>query len=144
VGEAPKRGSKGEAPERGSKGEAPERGSNGEAPERGRETKPPSVGRKTKPPSMGEAPKRRSEGEAPEHGHTQMLIHEVRNLNFIAWCRRHNVGRGLLPTPDYIVEGVEETALLAKDRSGATARRSMGSLRLSPFSGCVGGMPLPG
>jgi hypothetical protein len=46
--------------------------------------------------------------------------------------------------PDYIVEGVGETALLAKDRSGATVRRSMGSLRLFPFLGCVGGMPLPG
>jgi hypothetical protein len=52
--------------------------------------------------------------------------------------------RGLLPMPNYIVEGVEETALLAKDRSGATARRSMGSLRLSLFSSCIGGMLLPG
>jgi hypothetical protein len=108
----------GEAPERGSKGEAPERGSKGEAPERG------------------------SKGGAPER--TQMSNHRSRNLNFIAWCRRHNVGCELLPTPDYMLEGVEETSLLAKDRSGATARRSMGSLRLSPFSGCVGDMPLLG
>jgi hypothetical protein len=35
------------------------------------------------------------------------------------------VERGLLPAFDYIVEGVEETALLAKDRNGAAARRSM-------------------
>jgi hypothetical protein len=106
--------------------------------------KPPSVGRRAKPPSVGRRAKPPSVGEAPEHEHAQMSIHRVRNLDFIAWCRRHNIGRGLLPTPDYIVEGVKETALLAKDRSGATARRSMGSLRLSPFSGCVGGMPLPG
>jgi hypothetical protein len=73
-----------------------------------------------------------------------MSIHEMRNLNFIAWCQRHNVGRGLLPTLDYIVEGVEETALLAKGRSGVATRRSMGSLCLSPFSDCVGDMPLLG
>jgi hypothetical protein len=73
-----------------------------------------------------------------------MSIHELRNLNFIAWCRRHNVGRGLLPTLDYIVVGVGETALLAKGRSGAVARRSMGSLRLFLFLGCVGDMPLLG
>jgi hypothetical protein len=105
------------------------------------------VGRKTKSPergSKGKAPEHGSKGKAPEREHAQMSIHRVRNLDFIAWCRRHNVGRGLLPMPDYIVEGVKETALLAKDRSGATARRSMGSLRLSLFSGCVGGMPLPG
>jgi hypothetical protein len=89
--------------------------------------KPPSMGQKTKPPSVGKAPERGSKGKAPEHGskgkapkreHAQMSIHRVRNLDFIAWCRRHNVGRGLLRTPDYIVEGVKETALLAKDRSG--------------------------
>jgi hypothetical protein len=73
-----------------------------------------------------------------------MSIHEVRNSNFIAWCRRHNVECGLLPAFDYKVEGVEEIALLAKDRSGAAARRSMGFLRLFPFSGCVGDMLLLG
>jgi hypothetical protein len=83
-------------------------------------------------------------GKAPEHEYTQMSIYQMRNLNFIARCRRHNVGRGLLPTLGYIVEGVGETTLLAKGRSDAAARRSMGSLRLSPFSGCVGDMPLLG
>jgi hypothetical protein len=93
---------------------------------------------------MGEAPERGSKGQAPERKHTQMSIHEMKNLNFIAWCRRHNVGRGLLPMLDYIVERVGEAALLAKGRSGAAARRSTGSLCLSPFSGCIGGMPLVG
>jgi hypothetical protein len=73
-----------------------------------------------------------------------MSIHEMRNLNFIAWSQRHSIGRGLLPMLDYIVEGMEETALLAKDRSSAATWRSTGSLRLSPFSGCVGDMPLLG
>jgi hypothetical protein len=126
-GEAPKRGLKGEAPERGSKGEAPERESKGEAPERG---------------SKGEAPERGSKGEAPERAYTQMSTRKMRNLNFIAWCQRHNVGHGLLPTLDYIVEGMGEKALCAKDRSGAVVRRSTGSLRLSQFWGCVVDMPL--
>jgi hypothetical protein len=73
-----------------------------------------------------------------------MLIHELKNLDFIAWCRRHNVGRGLLPTLDYIVEGVGETTLLAKGRSGVVARRSTGYLRISPFLGCADDMPLLG
>jgi hypothetical protein len=70
------------------------------------------------------------------------------------WCKnKHGSSKiidmletyhGLLPMLDYIVEGVGETALLAKGRSGAAAWRSTGSLRLSPFSGCVGGMPLLG
>jgi hypothetical protein len=113
----------------------------------GRKAKPPSIGRESEAPehgSKGEAPECGSKGEAPERGYTQMSIHEMRNLNFIAWCRRHSIGRGLLPTLDYIVEGMEEIALLAKDRSGAAARRSTGSLRLSLFSGCVGDMPLLG
>jgi hypothetical protein len=55
-----------------------------------------------------------------------------------------NVERGQLPMPDYIIEGVGESALLAKGGSGAVARRSMDFLRLFPFSGCVGGMPLLG
>jgi hypothetical protein len=54
------------------------------------------------------------------------------------------VERGLLPAFDYIVEGVEETTLLAKDRSAAAARCSMGFLCLFPFLGCVGDMLLLG
>jgi hypothetical protein len=69
----------------------------------GRKAEPPSVGRKAEPPSVG---------EVPERG--LMSNHRTMNLNFIAWCRRHNVGCGLLPTPDYILEGVEETALLPR------------------------------
>jgi hypothetical protein len=91
-------------------GEAPERGSKGKAPKRGRSprawVKRQSPRAWAKPSSVGEAPERGSKGKAPERKHTQMSIHRVRNLNFIAWCRRHNVRRGLLPTPDYIVEGV--------------------------------------
>jgi hypothetical protein len=124
-GEAPERRLEGEAPEHWSKGEALERGSKGEAPERGLKSEAPDRG------SKGEAPERGLDGEAPERRYTQISTHEIRNLNFIAWCRRHNVGRGLLPTLDYIVEGMGEKALCAKGRSGAVAWRSTGFLRLS-------------
>jgi hypothetical protein len=139
MGRKAKPPSVGEAPGRGSKDKAPEHGRSPRAwverPSPRAWAKPPSVGRKAKPPSVGEAPERK---------HTQMSIHEMKNLNFIAWCRRHNVGRGLLPMLDYIVEGVGEAALLAKGRSGTAARRSTGSLCLFLFLGCVGGMPLLG
>jgi hypothetical protein len=64
---------------------------------------------------------------------------------FIAWCRRHNVERGLLPTPSYREREIEKGEVVSsKGRSGAATRCSTGSSRPPLFWGCVADMLLLG
>jgi hypothetical protein len=75
----------------------------GEAPERG------SNIFKVKPLSVGQIFLRRS----PRAWVNVSMNSRCEELYFIDWCRRHNVERGLLPTPSYRErEGKESLSLL--------------------------------
>jgi hypothetical protein len=75
--------------------------------------KPPSVGRiifKAKPPSVGQIIFKAK----PQAWVSVNINSGYEELYFIAWCRRHNVERGLLPTPSYRERGREESMSLLR------------------------------